>query len=278
MSLWKLPEGGVRDHYELWTRTFHLPLSKVSDTSTNIAILNGALIENITVLAFHRFSCRFLKIPTNSFGGKMSVFVMWRYVEEFLASDQSMSRKSCSFPSSFLSFLTHPVAVGCLTSPGSILKKTFVNANGRLVFSQGLSLYKETSWYAFLRKIPQMLWGTSRIRANNPGLPRMKGIRYKPLKPSSQANCLCGLWMMFFFKCFSHRCIKSYESAACEAEGSAVGPCMSRMTGMQHVLLTWVCVPQADSRSEQPKVCAISSALGDGFCRGPSRLGAFHRA
>lgn len=141
----------------------------------------------------------------------MSVFEMWTRVEKFfffLVCDQSVSRKSYSFPSSFPSFLTHPVAVGCLTSPGSILKKTFVNANGCLVFSQGLSLYKETYWYAFLCKIPQMLWGTSRIRANNPGLPRMKGIRYKTFKPSSQSNCLCGLWMLFFFNALVNGVLK----------------------------------------------------------------------
>lgn len=71
-----------------------------------------------------------------------------------------------------LVFQHTPLAVGCLAGLGSILKKTFVNANGCLVFRQSPSLYKDTCWYAFLCNIPQMAEATSRVRANNPNYSR----------------------------------------------------------------------------------------------------------
>lgn len=100
----------------------------------------------------------------------MSLLDIWHFHRDFL----NLCYLKCleSFASSFLSFNTHPAAVGCLASLGSILKKTFVNANGCLVFRQSPSLYKDTCWYAFLCNIPQMLEATSRVRANNPNYSR----------------------------------------------------------------------------------------------------------
>lgn len=126
-------------------------------------------------MIFDRLSRNFLHKNVDDFlFWKLKVGLRGKNVTfEYLAFSSRLSQPvlfKCleSFPSSFLSFNTHPAAVGCLAGRGSILKKTFVNANGCLVFRQSPSLYKDTCWYAFLCNILQMLEATSRVRANNP--------------------------------------------------------------------------------------------------------------
>lgn len=168
-----------------------------------------------------------------------------------------MSRKS--FPPFHPDACPPSHALLQLTSPGSILKKTVVNANGYLVFEQGLSLYKDT--YAFLCKIPRMLWGTRGIRANTLNFQTLhERERYhRSLKRSSQSNCGLELRVIFFpsFLFFNLNSLMhwSYKSAACEREGFATGSFTRRMTGMQHVFQTWIRVPQADPQSKQPSLC-----------------------
>lgn len=168
-----------------------------------------------------------------------------------------------------------------LTSPGSILKKTVVNANGYLVFEQGLSLYKDT--YAFLCKIPQMLWGTRGIRANtlNYQILHERERYHRSLKRSSQSNCRLELRVIFFFCLFFfsistlwcigaikvlHVSVKVSLPDRLRGEWQACSMCSKR---------EYVChrqIPKANSQ-----VCAISSALTDGEPSRRSRLAAFRQ-